>query len=529
MYPQPGEIVEGKYRIERMLGEGAMGGVFTAFHMLRRANVALKFMSEQASRMPESVERFINEAVAASQIESDHVVKIFDVGRWGQLPYLVMEILEGRDLAAEIEAQTRAGQPMPVPRAVHFTLQILRALQVAHARRIVHRDLKPANAFVINKDGEPDFVKILDFGISKQNEPGSVHLTRTNVSMGTPLYMAPEQAKSARDADARSDVYSVTCILYELLTGRPPHEADNYNLLLYKLFQEEPPRIETLRPDLPRELAAVVHRGLSKDASARVQSASELGALLAPFSDNRSAALLARMLARTAEPENFIQPLEGPPTSLHATTLVNTPMTAPSPSNEQPVSVVVTNAPHTVTTGTDPTLRPPPSAPAASAPGAGPNAETRPYPPYTVETGGDPNARREAPVNSNASTAVTFEGGSSQPVGAKSSPMPLVLGAIALVVALGAGGIVLFRGVPKEAPVPAAAPAATPSAATPPAAPSFAPASAPAAAPEPTPSASAVSSASAPKPAVVATASKPAATPAPTTKPKSLKGMDIMK
>lgn len=526
MYPQPGEIVEGKYRIERMLGEGAMGGVFTAFHTLRRANVALKFMSEQASRMPEAVERFMNEAVAASQIESDHVVKIFDVGRWGQLPYLVMEILDGRDLAAEIEAQTRSGQPMPVPRAVHFTLQILRALQVAHGRRIVHRDLKPANAFVINKDGEPDFVKILDFGISKQNEPGSVHLTRTNVSMGTPLYMAPEQAKSARDADARSDVYSVTCILYELLTGRPPHEADNYNLLLYKLFQEEPPRIEVLRSDLPRELAAVVHRGLSKDPSERVQSANELGALLAPFSDNRSAALLARMLARTAaDSADWIEPLKGPTSSLNATTLVTTPRTEPSPSNEQRADVVATAAPHTLTTGTDPTMRPPPSAPAQG--GAGPNAETRPYPPYTVETGGDPNAPRSQPtVNTNASTAVTFEGGSSQPVAAKGS-MPLVLGALALAVALGVGGLVLFRG-PKEAPVPAVAPATptTPFAATP-AASSLAPAPAPA--PEPTPSASVVSSASAPKPAVVTTVHKPAAMPAPTTKPKSLKGMDIMK
>jgi serine/threonine-protein kinase len=310
VYPQPGEIIEGKYRIDRMLGEGAMGGVFAATHTLRRAPVALKFMSAQASAMPEAVDRFMNEAVSASQIESDHVVKIFDVGRWGQLPYLVMEFLEGHDLAGEIEQQVAARTRMPVERAVHFTLQILRAMQVAHNRGIVHRDLKPANAFVVTKDGEPDFVKLLDFGISKLTEPGSVHLTKTNVAMGTPLYMAPEQAKSARDADPRSDVYSVAAILYELLTNRPPHEADNYNLLLFKLFQEEPPNLLTLRNDIPPRLAEVVHRGLSKDPGPRIQSASEFAALLAPFADGRSSALLARMLARTGgERMSIAQPI----------------------------------------------------------------------------------------------------------------------------------------------------------------------------------------------------------------------------
>ncbi len=299
MYPQPGETIEGKYRIEKMLGEGAMGGVFAAMHTLRRAQVALKFMSATAAALPEAVDRFMNEAISASQIESDHVVKIYDVGRWGALPYIVMEHLQGHDLQHEIETMKAARTSMPVERAVHFTLQVLRAMQVAHARGIVHRDLKPANAFVVTKDGEPDFVKLLDFGISKLRDAEAVHLTRTNVAMGTPLYMAPEQAKSARDADQRSDVYSVAAILFELLTCRPPFDADNYNLLLFKLFQEEPPHISTLRSDLPPGLAEVIHRGLAKDPNARIQSAQEFAAGLAPYSDNRSAALLARMLAQT--------------------------------------------------------------------------------------------------------------------------------------------------------------------------------------------------------------------------------------
>ena len=493
MYPQPGEIVEGKYRIDKMLGEGAMGGVFVAFHTLRRANVALKFMSEQASRMAEAVDRFMNEAISASQIESDHVVKIFDVGRWGQLPYIVMEHLEGRDLSNEIEAQTRTREPMPVARAVHFTLQILRALQVAHARGIVHRDLKPANAFVINKDGEPDFVKLLDFGISKQTDPGAVHLTKTNVSMGTPLYMAPEQAKSARDADARSDMYSVACILFELLTGRPPHEADNYNLLLFKLFQEDPPHLMTLRPDCPPGLADVVHRGLAKDVSTRVQSASEFAALLAPFADGRSAALLSRMLARTGDRPSYAQ---------------------------GPVSLVPTTG---LTSANIAQHREPPQPAQARTAGTG-----------------------QPPVNVTAGTALAFTGtgGESPAAAPRSSPVPMILGGLALVVALGVGAIVLHGQRAPDKPAPAAAPAAAPTAAIEEA--TKKPEPKPVVTAEPTTEAkpapvvtAAVTATAAKKPAAATVAAatvkasaEPTATAAPTAAPtakKTLKGMDIMK
>src|SRR5579859_7527008 len=146
-YPQPGEVLDGKYRIERMLGEGGMGAVAKATHLLRRAPVALKFMSPAVTAVPGAVERFVNEGVAASQIDSDHVVKVFDVGRLPNgSPYLVMEFLDGLDLGQLIE---REGPTLPVERAVHFTIQALRALQTAHAAGIVHRDMKPSNCFVI--------------------------------------------------------------------------------------------------------------------------------------------------------------------------------------------------------------------------------------------------------------------------------------------------------------------------------------------------------------------------------------------
>ncbi len=297
MYPNEGDVIEGKYRVDRMLGEGGMGAVFAATHLIRKAPVALKFMSPSAAEVPEAVGRFMNEAVAASELSSDHVVKVFDVGRWGEIPYLVMEYLQGHDLAEEIDQCVARGQPMETGRAIHFVLQVLRALQVAHAKGIVHRDLKPANAFLVTHEGEPDFVKLLDFGISKRSqEQGAVSLTRTNVAMGTPLYMAPEQAKSARDADARSDLYSVAAILYELLANRPPLEAETYNMILFKLFQEDPKPIGELRPDLPAGLDEVVHQGLAKEPMSRFQNATSFAEALAPYADERSRVVLSRLL-----------------------------------------------------------------------------------------------------------------------------------------------------------------------------------------------------------------------------------------
>ncbi len=299
-YPAVGEVIDGKYRIDRMLGEGGMGAVAGATHLLRKAQVALKFISPDVVRVPGVVERFMNEAVAASAIDSDHVVRIFDVGKLSSgLPFIVMEMMSGCDLE-ELLAHEGHGGGLPPPRAVHFVLQILRALQVAHGAGIIHRDLKPSNAFVITKDGEEDFVKLLDFGISKiQEDAGekSQSLTQTNTGLGTPLYMSPEQARSARDVNARSDLYSVGAILYELLAGRTPYLAETPNDLLFKLFTAEPDPLTTTAPSVSPELAAVVHQALSKDASARPASAYDFAELLAPFADHRSTGILARIRA----------------------------------------------------------------------------------------------------------------------------------------------------------------------------------------------------------------------------------------
>jgi serine/threonine-protein kinase len=299
-YPSPGEVLDGKYRVESIVGEGGMGAVAKATHLLRRAPVALKFMSAALLSLPGAVERFVNEGVAASQIDSDHVVRIFDVCRLPSgAPFLVMEFLDGRDLGQVLAIE---GPRLPVARALYFTLQILRALQTAHAAGIIHRDMKPSNCFVIEKDGDPDFVKLVDFGISKvrsADEAPAPALTRTNSALGTPLYMSPEQARSPRDVDARTDLYSVGAILYEMLCGRTPYtsESGEFTEILFKIFTTEPEPIRSRVPDVPEGLAEAVHRALQRDREARYASAAEMAEALAPFADARSHDIAARIRA----------------------------------------------------------------------------------------------------------------------------------------------------------------------------------------------------------------------------------------
>ena len=298
-FPQSGEVLLEKYAVDGILGEGGMGAVLKAEHLLRRVPVALKFIHPNVIAIPGAVERFYNEAVAASRIANEHVVQILDVDRLPNgVPFIVMEFLAGHDLAGAIDSVPN--RTLSVPRAVHITIQILRALSVAHRAGVVHRDMKPSNVFLVDRDGDADFVKLVDFGISKVrtgNGPGEAVLTQVNSTLGTPLYMAPEQARSAREVDARSDLYSVAVILYEMLAGRTPFVAETGELteILYKLFTSDPPSIREFRDDLDPALIDVIERGMKKDPLDRFESAGEFAAELAVFADGRSQNELQRM------------------------------------------------------------------------------------------------------------------------------------------------------------------------------------------------------------------------------------------
>jgi len=350
-YPQVGEIIDEKYRIERLLGAGGMGAVLEATHLLRRAPVALKFMSARLVNDPSIVERFLNEGVAASRISNDHVVSVLDVSKLpsGQ-PYLVMEYLEGEDLAKLL---AREGNPglADTPRCIHFVLQVLRGLQVAHGASIIHRDLKPANCLVLQRDGEPDFLKIVDFGISKLKSE-SLNLTKVGSALGTPLYVSPEQARDPASVDARGDLYSVSVILYELLSGRTPFHPKSG--LLSELFMQlatmPPEPLESVRGDLPPGLDRAVQIGLAKSRDERYRSAAEMAAALAPFGDSRSERVLRQLLQRsTLNPGGYAPP---PPSHrLHEVVAALTPapipapMQTPAPALHTPAPVLHTPAP----------------------------------------------------------------------------------------------------------------------------------------------------------------------------------------
>ena len=271
-----GSIIE-RWKILRKIGEGGMGRVFEAEHTEIGRRVAIKILHPVYSRTPEVVARFRMEARAASRIGHPNIIEITDSGTTvdGSF-YFVMELLEGVDLAERLKKSQR----LPVEEVLAIATQVAQALGAAHQINIVHRDLKPENIFLINRDGNPGFVKVLDFGIAKSLEEEKIRkLTTPGMAMGTPEYMAPEQA-SGKGSDARSDIYSLGAILYEMLTGRAPIHGDNMMDILIRKATVDPEDVAVLRPDVPAAVAQLVMRTLSRNPDGRPQSMGELAAEL---------------------------------------------------------------------------------------------------------------------------------------------------------------------------------------------------------------------------------------------------------
>ena len=245
--PAIGDLVLGKYRVIRQVGEGGMGVVFEALHERLDQRVALKLLRPEASASPEVVARFAREARAAGKLGSRHTARILDIEEHDGLPIMVMEFLHGCDLAVELER----GGPLAIEQAVGYVLATCVAMAEAHSLGIVHRDLKPSNLFLSEESGER-IVKVLDFGISKMVETHDLHLTSTSGAMGTPLYMSPEQVRSAKKVDTRTDIWALGVILYELLTDSLPFYGENGTAVVAAIVADDPPPIREKRPDVPR-------------------------------------------------------------------------------------------------------------------------------------------------------------------------------------------------------------------------------------------------------------------------------------
>jgi eukaryotic-like serine/threonine-protein kinase len=282
MEVNPGDVLAGKYRVDRVIGAGGMGVVVQATHLVLQDRVAVKFLLPAFVQSEALTARFLREAQAAVRIKSPHVARVTDVGTLESgAPYMVMELLEGRDLGKVLHER---GWFEP-QQAAHYAMQVCEALAAAHAHKIVHRDVKPGNLFVTHAPDGSELVKVLDFGISKiQDAVGADNLTHTNSAIGSPTYMAPEQMRSAKTVDARADVWSLGVVLFEMLTGTLPYVADSMTELVALVLEAEAPLVRSIRPQIPQGLEAAVAGCLKKDPSERYQSVAELAAVLGPFS-----------------------------------------------------------------------------------------------------------------------------------------------------------------------------------------------------------------------------------------------------
>jgi serine/threonine-protein kinase len=341
-----GDILAGKYKVERVLAQGGMGVVVAAMHQQLEQRVALKFLLPDGMENEATVGRFLREAKAAVRLRSEHVARVLDVGtaETGS-PYIVMEYLEGKDLSGVLEEEGR----LPIRSAVTYVLQAAEAVAEAHALGIVHRDLKPANLFLTKRaDGTP-CVKVLDFGISKLTTGADMNLTKTSAVMGTPFYMAPEQLQSSKNVDLRSDIWSLGMILYELCTGFVAFQRDTLPGLCSAILFEPVPLPRTLVPGMPEELEQVILKALEKKPEDRHQSLAVFATELASFvmGGEQLATRVRRVLGVEARPSDSppddpsSRELTSVPSILERKSPTPRSLSSPELASEQPMASTV--------------------------------------------------------------------------------------------------------------------------------------------------------------------------------------------
>jgi serine/threonine-protein kinase len=343
-----GAVLAGKYRVDRLLGAGAMGVVVAATHVLLGSTVAIKVLRPEYASRPNARGRFLREARAASRLRGEHVARVYDVGESDEgAPFMVMERLEGTDLEAHLGAEG----PLPVGLAVGLVLQACEALAEAHALGFIHRDLKPSNLFLTRRAGGEPWLKVLDFGVSKELSPDptlspdGARTTRRAV-VGSPFYMAPEQALGSAGVDARCDVWALGVILFEALSGRRPFDGNSFAEIATALSEGEPPW-GALPPQVPRGLRRALERCLAKRPAARLGSAVALAEALGPFASLAPPDPLQRVRyaasqsARRSDPNEPTLSEEGVPTPV----LTPRPRRRPGASPSAPTAAAPLEAP----------------------------------------------------------------------------------------------------------------------------------------------------------------------------------------
>ncbi|MBS2013416.1 MAG: protein kinase [Deltaproteobacteria bacterium] len=326
-----GDLLAGKYRVERILGEGGMGVVVAAHHELLDQHVAVKLLYQDIADR-EAQSRLLLEARAAAKLQSEHVARVVDVDTGADgLPFIVMELLEGADLCQIADARGA----LPRWLVVDYVLQALEGLAHAHARGIVHRDLKPSNLFLSNRPDGTQIIKILDFGISKSTEQDSsklprraLQLTGGRAVLGSPPYMSPEQVRSPKSVDHRTDIWSLGIVMYELLTNSMPFGGDQIQETFAQILEKQPQPIRQIVSGVPEGLERVVMKCLSKNRDERYADVGELARALVPFGSGtwiQSADRIATTLVRAAEESQAARMAKPPPTSMDRLAIPSSP------------------------------------------------------------------------------------------------------------------------------------------------------------------------------------------------------------
>jgi serine/threonine protein kinase len=327
-----------RYVLERELGRGSFGAVYVARHKVLGTHVALKLLHPLQAQDTNAVERFLQEARAAASIGNAHIARVSDAGvAADQQVFLAMELLDGEDLAAYMARNGR----LSVRDAIAIVLQVLDGLGAAHAAGIVHRDMKPANVFLARDERGSLLVKILDFGVSKVHSPQGTagRLTATGMIVGTPHYMAPEQLIESKSVDGRADLYSVGVMLYEMLSGVLPHDAESYGALFHQVITSTPKPLAAVAPHAPANLVQVIEWALAKDPAQRVGSAAELADWLQRQLDGASVPSDLSLPPTLAAHPRDTGPISALPWSPSTTPMVRAPVAATGPmSSSQPAA-----------------------------------------------------------------------------------------------------------------------------------------------------------------------------------------------